>query len=118
MRGAELDSRELIFRPGAVRPGDYTFEVQTAGSMTLVVQTVLPALLRAEQPSRLRLTGGTHNPMAPPYDFLDRVYFPLVERMGPRVERSLTKAGFYPKGGGRFEVGITPARKLEPLFLT
>lgn len=118
VRGAELDSRELIFRPSAVRPGDYTFEVQTAGSMTLVVQTVLPALLRAEQPSRLRLTGGTHNPMAPPYDFLDRVYFPLVERMGPRVERSLSKAGFYPKGGGRFEVGITPARKLEPLFLT
>jgi len=116
--GAELGARELTFRPGRVRPGEYAFAVDTAGSMTLVLQTVLPALALADGPSRVELRGGTHNPMAPPWDFLARVYFPLLGRMGPRVAGALERPGFYPKGGGRFRVDVTPAGRLAPLELT
>src|SRR4051794_32570660 len=68
--GAEIGARELTFRPRAITPGAYRFNVGSAGSTTLVLQTVLPALLAASGPSELVLEGGTHNPGAPPFDFL------------------------------------------------
>jgi RNA 3'-terminal phosphate cyclase (ATP) len=86
--------------------------VGTAGSATLVLQTVLPALLIAENPSSLVLEGGTHNPWAPPFEFLDRAFLPLVNRMGPRVTATLQRAGFYPAGGGRLTVTVQPCSRL------
>lgn len=114
---ATLGSTELVFEPGAVRPGEYHFAVGTAGSATLVLQTVLPALLCAGKATTLRLEGGTHNPWAPPFDFLVKTFLPLVNRMGPTVEATLVRPGFYPAGGGEFHVCITPAAKLEPIEL-
>jgi RNA 3'-terminal phosphate cyclase (ATP) len=114
--GAAVGSRSLTFKPGKPRAGDYTFSVGTAGSATLVLQTVLPALLSADGPSQLLIEGGTHNPAAPPFDFLDRTFLPLVGRMGPRVQATLERAGFYPAGGGRIRVSIAPA-PLMPLVL-
>ena len=84
--------------------GDYAFSVGTAGSATLVLQTMLPPLLLARGRSTLTLEGGTHNPWAPPFDFLQRVFLPVVNRLGPRVEATLERPGFYPAGGGRFTV--------------
>jgi RNA 3'-terminal phosphate cyclase (ATP) len=110
--GAAIGARRLTFEPGAVRAGDYQHSVGTAGSATLVLQTVLPALLCAEGPSQLILEGGTHNPWAPPFDFLQRAYLPLVNRMGPRVTLALERPGFYPAGGGRFTVHVQPAPTL------
>lgn len=115
--GAALRSTELTFSPGEVRPGEYHFAVGTAGSATLVLQTVLPALLCAAGPSSLRLEGGTHNPWAPPFDFLARTFLPLVNRMGPTVEATLVRPGFYPAGGGEFQVTVTPAARLTPIEL-
>jgi len=114
--GAEPGSQELTFRPGPVRAGDYHFAVGTAGSATLVLQTVLPPLLFAPGESTLLLEGGTHNPAAPPYNYLERVYLPLLHRMGPRVETTLERPGFYPAGGGRFRASVTPA-PLQPIEL-
>jgi RNA 3'-terminal phosphate cyclase (ATP) len=110
-------SGELSFEPGEVRPGSYRFSVGTAGSTTLVLQAVLPALLCAPGPSDLTIEGGTHNPMAPPFDYLERAYLPLVERMGPRVRVELERPGFYPAGGGLLKVSVTPSSKLSPLTL-
>ncbi len=118
VEGAALGSRTLTFRPGAVRNGDFAFAVGTAGSATLVLQTVLPPLLVAPGPSRLVFDGGTHNPAAPPFDFLAKCFLPLVNRMGPAVRAELQRPGFYPAGGGRFTVDIRPARRLDPLELT
>lgn len=115
--GAALGSKELEFKPGKVRHGDYRFAVGTAGSATLVLQTVLPALIIGKEPSRLTLEGGTHNPHAPPFDFLDRAFLPLLNRMGPQVSAKLERAGFFPAGGGRFTVEITPVERLAPLDL-
>ncbi len=109
VEGASVGSSALTFTPGTVAPGRYSFSVGTAGSATLVLQTVLPALLSAAGPSTLVLEGGTHNPMAPPFDFLARAFLPLLQRMGPRLSATLDRPGFYPAGGGRFTVEIAPA---------
>lgn len=115
--GAEINSRTLSFEPGAIRSGEYEFAIGTAGSTTLVFQTVLPALLRADGPSRIVLKGGTHNPSAPTFDFLERAFIPLLARMGANVEIRLHRAGFYPAGGGAWHSRIEPVAKLGPLFL-
>jgi RNA 3'-terminal phosphate cyclase (ATP) len=107
----------LSFTPGKVKPGEHHFAVGTAGSTSLVLQTVLPPLMLADAPSRLVLEGGTHNIHAPPFDFLDRVFLPLLNRMGPRVSARLVRPGFYPAGGGRIEVEIEPCAKLTRLDL-
>ncbi len=115
---AKIGSVRLTFHPGKVRGGEYAFNVGTAGSATLVLQTVLPALLLAEEPSTLTLSGGTHNPMAPPLDFLQKAFLPLVNRLGPTVDATLIRYGFYPAGGGEFQVRIQPVKKLSALELT
>ncbi|MEK6323168.1 MAG: RNA 3'-terminal phosphate cyclase [Acidobacteriota bacterium] len=115
--GAAIGSRELTFAPGSVVTGNYAFAVGTAGSTTLVLQTVLPALLVASGKSRLILEGGTHNPFAPPFDFLEKTFLPLVNRMGPRVTAELERPGFYPAGGGRMSVTVEPAPALKRLDL-
>ena len=76
--GAELKSDQLIFHPGAIRSGNYRFQIGTAGSATLVAQTVIPALFTADGVSTIQVEGGTHNPKAPCYDYLANVYLPLV----------------------------------------
>jgi RNA 3'-terminal phosphate cyclase (ATP) len=115
--GATLGSKELVFKPGKVTPGDYRFAVGTAGSATLVLQTVLPALIIGKEASRLTLEGGTHNPHAPPYDFLERAFLPLLCKTGPQINVKLERHGFFPAGGGRFTVEITPVERLAPLDL-
>jgi RNA 3'-terminal phosphate cyclase (ATP) len=118
VEGAYIGAGELIFKPGTVVPGSYSFAVGTAGSATLVLQTVLPVLLQARGKSTLKLAGGTHNPFAPPFDFLQRSFLPLINRMGPRVEATLEQYGFYPAGGGCFTVEIEPTAILRPIELT
>lgn len=117
VQGAEVGSKEISFTPSGVEAGVYHFAIGTAGSTTLILQTVLPALLSASGPSRVTLEGGTHNPKAPPFEFLERAFLPLLARMGARVEVSLPRAGFYPAGGGRIEAVIHPAERLAPLDL-
>ena len=115
--GAEVGSRDLTFVPGAVRSGDFRFSVGTAGSATLVFQTVFPALALAKGRSTVTVEGGTHNPLAPPFDFLARAFLPLVERMGARSTAVLEQPGFYPAGGGRFSVIVEPAATFTSLSL-
>lgn len=118
VEGAELGSQSLVFTPGAVRAGTYRFNVSTAGSCTLVLQTVWPALMMADGPSQLQLGGGTHNPMAPPFHFLERSYAPLLRRLGGRVDLVLRRMGFFPAGGGEVEATIWPASgQLKPFDL-
>jgi len=114
--GLAVGSADLEFRPGKVTPGEYHFAVGTAGSTGLVLQTVLMPLILADAPSRLVLEGGTHNMAAPPFDFIERAFLPVINRMGPQVSARIVRHGFYPRGGGRIEVEITPA-PLRPVDL-
>lgn len=117
VQGGHIGSGTVIFVPGPVQPGYWHFSVGTAGSCTLVLQTVLPALLTADGESELLLEGGTHNPFAPPFDFLSKTFLPLVNRMGPEVTATLFRPGFYPAGGGKFRVSVRPCQKLTHLHL-
>lgn len=110
VEGAELGSQSLRFEPGPVRAGNYSFKVGSAGSCTLVLQTVLPALMLADEPSRVVLSGGTHNPMAPPFHFLQKCFAPLLHKLGVGLSLELRRHGFYPAGGGEFVAVIEPAR--------
>lgn len=114
--GALPGSQELAFTPAAVRAGDYRFSIGTAGSTTLVLQTILPTLLQASAPSTIVLEGGTHNPMAPPADFLMQSFAPLLARMGAGVTIELERYGFYPAGGGAIRVTVAPG-KLQPISI-
>jgi RNA 3'-terminal phosphate cyclase (ATP) len=115
--GAEIGSTAITFAPGPIKGGDYEFAIGSAGATTLVFQTVLPALLHADTKSRVVLTGGTHNPSAPTFDYLERVFLPQLARMGAAVETKLHRCGFYPAGGGKWHALIQPAPKLGPLVI-
>lgn len=115
--GLAVGSSDLTFHPGKAQAGEYHFAVGTAGSTGLVLQTVLMPLLLADGPSRLVLEGGTHNMLAPPFDFIERCFLPVINRMGPQVSARLMRHGFYPRGGGRIEVDIIPA-PLSPITCT
>lgn len=117
VEGAAVGATEFTFIPGVVTAGDYVFSMGTAGSATLVLQTVLPPLMIAAGSSMLRFEGGTHNVHAPPYDFLEKTFLPLVSLMGPLVLIELGRYGFYPPGGGRFDVFIEPSTKPKRLEL-
>ncbi len=108
VRGLAVGSSQIEFHPGKVMPGDYHFAVGTAGSTGLVLQTVLMPLAMANGPSRLVLEGGTHNMAAPPFDFIERCFLAVINRMGPKVSARLVRHGFHPRGGGRIEVEIEP----------
>ena len=118
IEGAAIGSGEVTFHPGQVQAGAYTFSVGTAGSTSLVFQTVLPALMLATGPSVLNLEGGTHNPFAPPFDFIQLAFLPMLQRMGVRCETQLERPGFYPAGGGRWSVHIRPVSQVQPLHLS
>jgi RNA 3'-terminal phosphate cyclase (ATP) len=117
VEGAAIGAQQVLFRPKRVRAGTYHFAVGTAGSAGLVLQTVLLPLVTAGAESSLTLEGGTHNPHAPPFDFLARAFLPLLNRMGAPVDASLERAGFYPAGGGRIRVHVSASAGLRRLAL-
>ncbi|MDT5293846.1 MAG: 3-terminal phosphate cyclase [Acidobacteriota bacterium] len=115
--GAHMGSKEFTFEPGAIQPGEYKFTIGTAGSTMLVLQAVLPPLMIADAPSLLLFEGGTHNTQAPPFEFIQKTFLPLINRTGPTVTVELQRYGFYPPGGGRFNVYVEPAAELSRLDL-
>jgi RNA 3'-terminal phosphate cyclase (ATP) len=117
VNGATKDSQLLEFKPRRAVAGDYRFDIGTAGSTSLVFQTVLPALMLAPSPSTIVLKGGTHNPLAPPFEFVQYAFLPLINRMGAQVEGRLLRRGFAPAGGGCIQASIQPVKRLQWLDL-
>ncbi len=115
--GAELGSTRLAFRPGPICGGTYEFRIGSAGSTTLVVQTVLPVLALADVPSTVVVHGGTHNGMAPSVDFCERTLLPVLGQMGLQTRSELLSYGFAPNGGGCWRIRIQPWSQVRPLAL-
>lgn len=114
--GLALRSQQVVFAPGSLRGGEFAFDVGTAGSVTLVLQALLPVMTAARANFRVRVTGGTDVRGAPPLDYLREVVLALITRMGVHA-RLLTRCrGYYPRGGGTVEVSVAPNR-LRPLRL-
>jgi len=117
VKGASIGSRAIEFIPGNIQAGDYRFAVGSAGSTTLVFQTVLPALLLADRPSQLTLVGGTHNPLAPSVDFIEHTFLPVLRQIGCEFKMALNSYGFYPVGAGEWTISIKPPSGFCPLKL-
>lgn len=109
--GAAIGSKVLDFQPGPIHGGNFTFDIGSAGSATLVIQTILPALFLADKPSTVTVTGGTHNPWAPPFDFLAETFLPAIGTAGFDAECKLEKYGFFPAGGGKIALNIRPRQQ-------
>lgn len=117
VEGAELHSQRLYFAPQHVQSGKYQFQIGSAGSTTLVLQTLLPALLLQNEASELTISGGTHNPLAPTADFIKQCFLPVLEKLGIAVEFKLNKAGFFPIGAGEIQIKIQPWQHRNKLNL-
>ena len=118
VRGDRLGSEEVVFQPGLSRWGEYDLPIATAGSTSLLLQAVLPPLIMTAQPSTMTLSGGTHVPFSPCYDYIAQIFLPALRKMGVPVESRIDQYGFYPKGCGKVRVSLGPAPELKPLDLT
>jgi len=117
--GGEVGSRELTFSPGAFAPHDLSIDIGTAGSTGLVLQTLhLPLALRTQTPTRLVLSGGTFNPKAPAFPFLEATWRAYLTAFGMPLALTMPSAGFYPRGGGRLDAWIEPAAAALPFVRT
>jgi RNA 3'-terminal phosphate cyclase (ATP) len=116
--GNNRGSTELIFSPGKIRSGNYIFDIKTAGSCSLVLQTLLPTLIFADKLSNVTIKGGTHVPFSPAYHYISEVFLPMLNRVGIKVGSSINTYGFYPKGGGEVNFRIYPVEKIKGINLT
>ncbi len=117
VEGAAPGSQTLVFEPSALEAGHYAFDIGTAGSTGLLLQTLCLPLSFAAGPSRLSLAGGTHVPWSPCFHYLQWQWLPYLAQIGYHVACSLERAGFYPRGGGIVHADIVPSRHLKPLTL-
>lgn len=115
--GAALGSRELTFKPRAIRGGAYFFDVAektgSAGAVTLVAQALLPALLAAQEKSTLTIRGGTHVAWSPPAHYLIQVFLPALAELAARASLTLNRWGWYPRGGGEVRLTVEPSGRLQ-----
>ena len=117
VRGATIDSHDLIFEPTGIYEGDYSFDIGTAGSTGLVLQAVMPVLLFGKTPSRVRIRGGTHVPWSPSFHYLKEIFLPTLKGMGGEGTVEIDTWGWYPKGGGTIRAEITNTQGLTPIRL-
>lgn len=117
IEGDCIGSAELRFSPGEIRPGQFHFDIGTAGSTSLLLQTILLPLSRARRPSHITALGGTHNRWSPCFHYLELQWKPFLEKLGLDLELHLERAGFYPRGGGCVKARVRPSGELQPLWL-
>ena len=117
VEGLQLNSMEVTFTPGNIKGGTYTIDTKTAGSVTLILQTIVPIGISVESPLNLTIKGGTTVPFSPTVEYFQHIFCAFVKKMGISVSVDIRRHGFYPKGGGEIFVKIEPA-KIKSINLT
>lgn len=115
VHGLEMGSADLVFRPGPIRGGSFRFDVGTAGSVTLVLQALMPLFPFTPEQTSVEISGGTDVKWSPPIDYQRLVTSPLLERMGLAIALTVVRRGHYPRGGGLVKVTSHPSAPLKPL---
>ena len=113
--GDSLGSTELLFKPRLIKGGDFFFDIGTAGSTSLLAQTLIPSLIFLKEKTTLILKGGTHVPFSPSYNYISEVFAPILRMIGIKISLSIESYGFYPKGGGEIRVEVFPTEEINPL---
>ncbi len=116
VKGAHLNSSTIEFRPQIAEANNWHVSIGTAGSTMLVLQTVLPIMLTLTKPSTITVSGGTHNPMAPPFEFFKESFLGVLQAMGAKVSVQLNRYGFFPQGGGEVVLSVQPS-SLHPISI-
>jgi len=116
--GDELGSSSVEFHPNKISAGSYDFAIGSAGSTSLLFQTVLPALLIADGESIVSFSGGTHNDLAPSFDFIKHCFIPALRSVNLEIEADLEAYGFMPNGGGKWLAKIKPINGMSKLDMT
>ena len=115
VKGLEIGSSTVEFYPGELVERDYKFDIGTAGSITLVLQTVIPLAFNIRRAIRIKLRGGTDVKWSPTWNYFREVFLPMVNKIGVDINAKLVRRGFYPKGGGEVEVTLNPVNRPSPL---
>jgi RNA 3'-terminal phosphate cyclase (ATP) len=113
--GAQIGSAELSFSPRETKGGEFSFDIGTAGSTLLVLQTLIPSLIFSREKSTVILKGGTHVPLSPSFHYIAEIFIPILARLGLGIRLSIISYGFYPKGGGEIRAEVIPAEEIRPL---
>lgn len=118
LEGGEVGSSRIAFSPGDLVGGEHTFDVGTAGSVTLVLQACLPVALSANDASRLRIVGGTDVKWSPPLDYFARIFLHWIRRLGGQADLLSHRRGYFPRGGGEVELVAQPTSAWSPVQLS
>jgi RNA 3'-phosphate cyclase len=117
IRGLEIGSTAVEFIPNDRRFGTFNYDVGTAGSISLVLQAVLPPAVLSSEPVFLNLRGGTDVKWSPPIDYLNNIFTHTIARLGPRIKITQKRRGHYPRGGGMVSCEIIPSKEIDSLDL-
>jgi RNA 3'-phosphate cyclase len=104
--GLELHSKEIVFEPGKISGGKYEWDIGTAGSVTLVLQALMPAMVFSKKEFSINIIGGTNVRMSPPVEYFQHIFCDYLAKIGAKIKLEIKQHGFYPKGGGRITVRI------------
>jgi len=115
VQGLYVNSTSIAFSPKQCKSGKFEFNIGTAGSISLVLQTILPVMAFAPRKTELKIIGGTDVRWSPPIDYMKNVFIKYLEKMGYKVEIEIIRRGHYPKGGGIVRVITHPVKKLKPI---
>jgi RNA 3'-terminal phosphate cyclase (ATP) len=116
---AVAGSKEITYIPKErFKGGECHWDIGTAGSTTMMAQTLIPLACFAGKPSKFRLEGGLFQDFAPSAYHMKFVLLPLLNKMGVQARLEIIRPGYVPRGGGIIEIEVEPVRKLKPLNLT
>ena len=117
VKGLDISSKKIIFKPGKIKAGKFEFDIGTAGSITLAFQSVILGCLKSDKKNTIKLIGGTDVKWSPSWDFFTNVFLKLIKKMGVCVEPVLIKRGYYPKGGGIAKITIDKVADINPFIV-
>lgn len=118
VEGLRLGSTQLIFKPKTIKSGSFRFDIGTAGSVTLVMQAILPVVSFAPGPVTIEIRGGTDVPWSPPVDYMRFVFSKILERFGVKINILVKRRGHYPRGGGIVLLNVpNPPRRLSNVVM-
>ena len=115
IRGLDIGSKTVEFIPRERQSGTFNYDVGTAGSISLVLQAVLPPAVLSPEPVVLHMRGGTDVKWSPPVDYITNVFAPTVERMGPSIKIDQKRRGHYPRGGGMVSCEVNPVNEIKSM---
>ncbi|ADC65761.1 RNA 3'-phosphate cyclase [Ferroglobus placidus DSM 10642] len=116
VEGLRIGSTRVVFKPRSLKGGNFRIDIGTAGSVTLILQTVLLPSLAADGETTLEIRGGTDVNWSPTADYFMNVTLPALRELGVEAEFELIKRGYYPKGGGEVRVKVTPSKLFGKTF--